>query len=60
MQHIAKQIHDKAEALSGELEKFSNAGNAAAGTRARKILQEIKTLCAKARKEIQDKKNTEA
>jgi hypothetical protein len=36
--------------------KFEN-GNAAAGTRARKALMEIKRLCDDRRKQIQEKKN---
>jgi hypothetical protein len=39
-----------------EDDKFE-AGNSAAGTRARKALMEIKRFCDDRRKEIQDKKN---
>jgi hypothetical protein len=38
-------------------EKFSDKGNKAAGTRARKALMEITKLCKDRRKEIQEAKN---
>lgn len=40
-----------------EMEKFYEKGNKAAGTRARKGLQELKKLAQEIRLEIQDKKN---
>ena len=39
-------------------EKFSDKGNKAAGTRARKALMEITKLCKERRKEIQEAKNS--
>jgi hypothetical protein len=54
--------HDKIVALVeqyvDENEKFSDKGNKAAGTRARKALMEITKLCKDRRREIQDAKNT--
>jgi len=38
-------------------EKFSDKGNKAAGTRARKSLMEITKACKERRKEIQETKN---
>jgi len=38
-------------------EKFYNANNAAAGTRVRKVMQELKVLATGIRKEISEKKN---
>ena len=38
-------------------DKFSDKGNKAAGTRARKALMEITKLCKERRKEIQEAKN---
>ena len=38
-------------------EKFSDKGNKAAGTRARKALMEISKACKERRKEIQEAKN---
>jgi len=40
-----------------ENQKFSEKGNKAAGTRARKALMEITKLCKDRRKEIQEEKN---
>jgi len=40
-----------------ENDKFSEKGNKAAGTRARKALMEITKLCKERRKEIQEAKN---
>jgi len=38
-------------------EKFFSAGNNAAGTRVRKVMQEVKTLAQELRLEVQDTKN---
>jgi len=46
------------QALTAEMEKFE-AGNKAAGTRARKALSEIAKLCKVLRQEIQDAKNSD-
>lgn len=43
--------------LEADLEKFYDKGNKAAGTRARKQLQELKKLSQEIRLEIQEKKN---
>lgn len=40
-----------------ENQKFSEKGNKAAGTRARKALMEITKICKDRRKEIQEEKN---
>ena len=40
-----------------ENQKFSEKGNKAAGTRARKALMEIAKICKDRRKEIQEEKN---
>ena len=45
--------------LEEELSKFYDKGNKAAGTRARKQLQELKKLAQDIRVEIQDIKNNE-
>ncbi len=53
---------NKLKALMAEVEKdadkFYDKGNNAAGTRVRKGLQEMKTLCQEIRIEVQDQKNT--
>lgn len=43
--------------LEDDMEKFYDKGNKAAGTRARKQLQELKKLSQEIRLEIQDIKN---
>ena len=54
-----KQLFDQHyQALTAEMEKFE-AGNKAAGTRARKALSEIAKLCKVLRQEIQDAKNSD-
>lgn len=45
------------EGVSDEMEKFYDKGNKAAGTRARKGLQDLKKLAQDIRLEIQAKKN---
>ena len=45
------------EEYINENEKFSEKGNKAAGTRARKALMEVSKLCKDRRKEIQEAKN---
>jgi hypothetical protein len=46
------------ESLGDDVDKFYNKGNKTAGTRARKTLQDIKTLAQTMRTEIQDSKKT--
>lgn len=43
--------------LEGDMEKFYDKGNKAAGTRARKQLQDLKKLSQEIRLEIQEIKN---
>ena len=50
------QLNELVEAYEMENSKFEG-GNAAAGTRARKALMEIKKFADTRRKEIQEKKN---
>jgi hypothetical protein len=45
------------DSVSAEMEKFYDKGNKAAGTRARKGLQDLKKLSQDIRLEIQAKKN---
>ena len=46
--------------IEEDFSKFCEKDNKAAGTRARKAMQEVKVLAQDIRKEIQDMKNTEA
>jgi hypothetical protein len=56
MSKTSSQIAELVQAFQMEDEKFEG-GNAAAGTRARKALMELKKACDARRKEIQEKKN---
>jgi len=52
------QLKNLIEELEPEMDKFYNKGNKAAGTRARKVLQELKNVSQEIRLEIQDFKNS--
>lgn len=45
-------------AIEADVEKFYNAVNAAAGTRVRKAMQDLKVLAQEIRAEVTDKKNS--
>lgn len=51
------EIKQLVSELEDNMDKFYNKGNKAAGTRARKALQDLKNLAQDVRKEIQEKKN---
>jgi hypothetical protein len=51
------EVKNLVSELEVDLEKFYDKGNKAAGTRARKQLQELKKLSQDIRLEIQDMKN---
>ncbi|NBW70318.1 MAG: histone H1 [Bacteroidetes bacterium] len=51
------ELQSLVESVSSEMEKFYDKGNKAAGTRARKGLQDLKKLAQDIRLEIQAKKN---
>lgn len=52
-----EQVKSLMNELEGDLEKFYDKGNKAAGTRARKQLQDLKKLSQEIRLEIQERKN---
>ena len=52
-----EEIKSLIDELEPDMEKFYEKGNKAAGTRARKTLQELKKLAQEIRLEIQAKKN---
>lgn len=58
MPRASEEIAALVETLRTEEEKFCK-GNASAGTRARKLLQQIKKICTNARAEIQKSKADE-
>lgn len=43
--------------LEGDADKFYNKANGAAGTRVRKVMQDLKVLASEIRKEVTEKKN---
>ncbi|MFV1884300.1 MAG: histone H1 [Balneola sp.] len=51
------ELQSLVESVSSEMEKFYDKGNKAAGTRARKGLQDLKKLAQDIRLEIQSQKN---
>lgn len=53
-----EQVRSLISELEPDLEKFYDKGNKAAGTRARKTLQEIKKVSQEIRLEIQEMKNS--
>jgi exonuclease VII small subunit len=56
--NLIQSMEQEIEALKREYEKFER-GNKSAGTRARKVLQNIKRLCQDIRVQIQDVKKDE-
>lgn len=53
-----EELNQLISELEPDIDKFYEKGNKAAGTRARKKLQEIKKLSQEIRLEIQDMKNS--
>lgn len=51
------KVKELLASVEADVEKFYNAGNAAAGTRVRKAMQDLKTLAQDIRTEVTDKKN---
>lgn len=57
MEKFAK-LQELVASVEADVEKFYNAGNAAAGTRVRKGMQDLKNLAQEIRAEVTEKKNT--
>jgi len=55
-----EQMKSLIDQLEPDMVKFYDKGNKAAGTRARKTLQEIKKVSQEIRLEIQDMKNADS
>ena len=51
------EVKDLVMGLEGDVEKFYEKGNQAAGTRVRKGMQDLKNLAQEIRTEVQNKKN---
>ena len=53
------EMKELLESLECDCEKFYENGNKSAGTRIRKVMQEVKALAQVIRKEVQELKNGE-
>ncbi len=53
-----QKIKDVISSVEADVEKFYNAGNAAAGTRVRKAMQDLKVMAQDIRSEVTEKKNS--
>jgi Histone H1-like protein Hc1 len=52
-----QELKNLIASLEGDVDKFYNKGNSAAGTRVRKGMQELKTIAQGIRAEVQELKN---
>ena len=57
MNNNFSKLKDLVMSLESDFEKFYDKNNAAAGTRVRKGMQDLKNLAQDIRKEVQDMKN---
>ena len=53
-----KKVQDLISSVEADVTKFDDGGNAAAGTRVRKAMQDLKVLAQESRAEVTDKKNS--
>ena len=60
MNNNFSKLKDLVMSLEGDFEKFYDKGNAAAGTRVRKGMQDLKNMAQDIRKEVQDQKNSKS
>jgi hypothetical protein len=58
MNNNFSKLRDLVMSLESDFEKFYDKNNAAAGTRVRKGMQDLKNMAQDIRKEVQDMKNT--
>ncbi|MFT2007726.1 histone H1 [Pontibacter qinzhouensis] len=58
MNNNFSKLKDLVMSLESDFEKFYDKNNAAAGTRVRKGMQDLKNLAQDIRKEVQDMKNS--
>ena len=56
--NLLEQIRDLVAATKEDYDKFYGKGNAAAGTRIRKNMQELKSLAQELRLDVQETKNS--
>lgn len=52
-----EEVRDLIMNAEGDFEKFYDKKNKAAGTRVRKVMQDLKNIAQDVRKEVQDMKN---
>lgn len=60
MNNNFSKLRDLVMSLESDFEKFYDKNNAAAGTRVRKGMQDLKNMAQDIRKEVQDAKNSAA
>ena len=60
MNNNFSKLRDLVMSLESDFEKFYDKNNAAAGTRVRKGMQDLKNMAQDIRKEVQDMKNSTA
>lgn len=53
-----QKVKELVASVETDVEKFYTGGNAAAGTRVRKAMQDLKVLAQEIRTEVTEKKNT--
>lgn len=53
-----KKVQEVLSSVEADIAKFYDGGNAAAGTRVRKAMQDLKVLAQEIRTEVTEKKNT--
>lgn len=53
-----EKVKELVSAIETDATKFYDGGNAAAGTRVRKAMQDLKVLASEIRKEVTEKKNS--
>jgi len=54
-----KKVQDVISSIEADVAKFYDGGNAAAGTRVRKAMQDLKILAQEIRAEVTEKKNSD-
>lgn len=60
MNNNFSKLRDLVMSMESDFEKFYDKNNAAAGTRVRKGMQDLKNIAQDIRKEVQDMKNSTA
>lgn len=53
-----EKVNELVSAIEADVTKFYENGNAAAGTRVRKVMQDLKVIAQEIRAEVTEKKNS--